>query len=320
VQGSLEIADEAITLQRVACNLLGGRITLSGKYATPGVNSALVDLGLDIQNADIKQTVSTFPSTGKIAAILKQASGRYSTTMNYAAILDATMSPDLNTISGSGKLTTSGVSIQNFKPLVKVAEATKLEQFKSLPVSDLNLSFTFSDGKLTTEPFKATLGGIPCTVSGSSYFDQRIDYNVQMELSSASLPGPANQFVSALVSKANSSGASISIGKSIPILVQIGGTVSDPVVKTDLKSMAAASTTKLKEDAKALIEQQKKILEDQAKAEAEKLRKEAEEKAKKEADKLKKEAEEKARQEKERLKKEAEKKAKDALNGLFKGK
>ncbi|MFM9007094.1 MAG: AsmA-like C-terminal region-containing protein [Bacteroidota bacterium] len=320
MQGSLQVAKQSIQLRDMDCDLIGGHLRVNGSYATTSPRKANVDFSIAVSDADITQTVNTFPSTGKMAAIMKQASGRYSATMNYTSVLDEHMSPDLNTMSGYGKLSTKGVTIRNFKPLVKVAEATKLEQFKALPVSDVNISFSFSDGKISTEPFKVNLGGIPCTVSGSSSFDQRIDYTVLMELPSSGLPGGTNQAITSLLNKANASGANLSLGKSIPLQVGIGGTVSDPVIKTDLKSLASAATNKLKDDAKALIEQQKKALEDQAKAEADKLKKEAEDRAKKEADKLKKEAEEKARLEKERLKKEAEKQAKDALNGLFKKK
>ncbi|MFM9055350.1 MAG: AsmA-like C-terminal region-containing protein, partial [Bacteroidota bacterium] len=320
LQGSLQVAKQSIQLRDMDCDLIGGHLRLNGSYATISPRKANMDFSIAVSDADITQTVNTFPSTGKMAAIMKQASGRYSATMNYTSVLDEHMSPDLNTMSGYGKLSTKGVTIRNFKPLVKVAEATKLEQFKALPVSDVNISFSFSDGKISTEPFKVNLGGIPCTVSGSSSFDQRIDYTVLMELPSSGLPGGTNQAITSLLNKANASGANLSLGKSIPLQVGIGGTVSDPVIKTDLKSLASAATNKLKDDAKALIEQQKKALEDQAKAEADKLKKEAEDRAKKEADKLKKEAEEKARLEKERLKKEAEKQAKDALNGLFKKK
>ncbi len=320
LQGSLEVADQTIRLRDMDCDLIGGHVRINGSYATKTPRKANVDFSLDVRDADITETVNTFPTAGKMAAIMKQASGRYSATMTYMSDLDEHMSPDLNSMSGYGKLSTKGVTIRNFKPLVKVAEATKLEQFKALPVSDVNISFSFKDGKISTEPFKVSLGGIPCTVFGSSSFDQRIDYTVLMELPSSGLPGGTNQAITSLLSKANASGANLSLGKSIPLQVGIGGTVSDPVIKTDLKNLASAATSKLKDDAKALIEQQKKALEEQAKAEADKLKKEAEDRAKREADKLKKDAEEKARQEKERLKKEAEKQAKDALNGLFKKK
>lgn len=318
LKGSLIIKEQAVSMNNLAFKLLGGAVKMSGSYSTAVRKKAEVQLQLAIESFDIQKTVAAFPITGKIAALAKHASGSFGTELNFNTTLDQHMQPDLNTLSGGGKLMTNNVVITNFKPFVKVSEILKLDQFKALPVSNINLSYQFEDGKVVVKPFDVTLGGIKSNVSGSSYFDQRIDYLLAMSIPTSKLPTAAGNAIASIISKANVPGTAFNAGENIPLNVKIGGTISDPTVKTELKDQVKSTIKDFEDKALQEIDARKKELEAKAKEEAERLKKEAEDKARSEAEKLKKAAEDKAKQEKERLKKEAEKKAKDALKNVFK--
>lgn len=318
MNGRLNVRNKTITLEKLNFRLLDGEMDLNGQYATPTSKSAEFVFGMDIRSFDIRKTVTAFPVTGKIASIAKQAEGEFSTELNLSAILDQKMQPDLNSLSGSGKLNTKGVIVRNFTPLVKVAETLKMDQFKALPVSDVNISFLFENGKVTVEPFDVNLGGISTTVSGTSFFDERIDYLFAMNIPTSKIPGATTQVISGLIAQANARGASLSMGETVRLNLKMTGTVSKPVISTDMKESVGNAKKALEDQLKQEFEKQKKELEEKAKAEADRLKKEAEEKGKAELDKAKKAAEEKAKAEQDRLKKEAEKKAKDALKNVFK--
>jgi vacuolar-type H+-ATPase subunit H len=162
------------------------------------------------------------------------------------------------------------------------------------------------------------LGGIATTVSGTSFFDERIDYLFAMNIPTSKIPGAATQIISGLISQANAKGASLSMGETVRLNVKMTGTVSKPIISTDMKESVGNAKKALEDQLKMEFEKQKKELEEKAKAEADRYKKEAEDKAKAEMDKAKKAAEEKAKAEQDRLKKEAEKKAKDALKKVFK--
>ena len=210
------------------------------------------------------------------------------------------------------------IVIAQFPPLVKVADALKLDQFKQLSVGNTNLSFKFKDGRVNVDPFDANLAGINTNITGSSGFDQTIDYTLGMNIPTNKLPSQATSALNGLISQANANGAKMTLGESIKVNALIGGTVNNPTVKTDLKNAAASVVTDLKNKVKDEVAKQKKELEDKAKAEADRLKKEGEDRVKAEADKVKKDAEAKAKAEIEKAKKDAAQKAKDALNGLFK--
>lgn len=309
--GKITIREQAINMENLTFNTLGGAMKMSGLYATKVRKEADMQFSMDIKNFDIQQTVKTFNSVKKMAPIAERASGTFNTTLNLTGKLDEHLQPKMQTLTGSGKLSTMNVVISQFPPLVKVADALKMDQFKQLKVGNTNLSYKFKNGRVDVDPFDVNLAGINTNVKGSSGFDQTIDYTLAMNIPTNLLPSQATSVISGLISQANAKGAKMSMGESIKVNALIGGTVSNPTVKTDLKNAASTAVNDLKDKAKAEFDKQKKDLEDKAKAEFDKQKKEAEDRAKKEA-------EARVKAEVDKAKKDAEKKAKDALNGFFK--
>ncbi len=320
ISGKVTLRNQALNMENLSFTTLNGAMKLSGSYATTARKKADIALKMDITGFDIQQTVRTFNTVKKMAPIAERATGSFSSNFTMNGVLDEHMQPDLKTLTGGGKLSTANVTISNFGPLLKVAEVLKMEQFRALNISNVNLSFNFINGRVEVKPFDVTLAGIPTNVTGSTGFDQTIDYTLAMNAPVSKLPAAASGALSGLISKANAKGANFSMAENIKLNLKLTGTVANPSVSTDLKETTGKAVNAITDKAKEELEKKKQELENKAKEEAEKLKKEAETKAKAEADKLKKEAEEKARQEKERLKKEAEKKAQDALKNLLKGK
>ncbi len=317
MSGSVVIREQSLNMENLSFTTLGGAMKLSGSYATRERKNADISLNMDISGFDIQQTVTTFNTVKKMAPIAERANGRFSSDFSMTGKLDEHMQPLMNSLQGNGKLSTANVTISNFSPLVKVAEVLRMDRFRELNVSNVNISFSFVNGRISYKPFDVVLEGIPTNVSGSTGFDQSIDFTLAMNAPVSKLPSAATGVISGLISKANAKGANFSMSENVKLNVLIGGTVTKPTVSTDIKQTTGNLIQAASDKAKEEIEKKKKELEEKAKAEAERLKKEAEDKARQEAEKLKKEAEERAKKEKEKLKKEAEQKAKDALKDLF---
>jgi hypothetical protein len=320
VNGKVVIRNQAINMENLSFNTLSGAMKMSGTYATPERKSANMSFDMDIKGFDIQQTALAFESVKKMAPIAQYATGKYSTSLNINGKLNEHMEPNLNTMTGSGKLSTDAVVINSFGPLLKVAETLKLEQFKQLNVQDVNFSYSIENGRAQVKPFDVNLVGIPTTVQGSTGFDQTIDYTLAMNIPTSKLPGAASSAIGGLISSANSKGANLSMAENVKLNLKMGGTVTKPTVSTDLKETAGNLINSVKDKVKEEINQKKEELENKAKEEADRLKKEAEAKVNAEKERLKKEAEEKVKAEKERLKKEAEQKVKDAAKDFFKKK
>ena len=326
INGSVKIADKKIDMNNLRMKMLDGVMVMNGSYETKNIAKPGISFALDISNFDIQKTNKTFNSVEILAPVAKNSHGKFSSSMKINGSLDDKMEPVLNTLNGGGKLSTSNVVIQNFAPISKMADALKMEQYKKLALNDVNLSFQFKDGKVTVEPFDMKIGNTNANVSGSTGFDQTINYVWNLDVPRSEFGGAANATLTSLVSQAQSKGANINVGERINVNILVGGTVTQPTIKVGLKESASNLAADIKDKAKAELDKKKAELEAKAREEADKLKKDAEAKLKDETGKAKAEAEaklkaeqEKLRQEAERKKKEAEEKAKKEAGKKLKG-
>ncbi len=329
VKGKITIKEKKVALNNLDMNLMDGTMNLNGSYDVSNIKKPVVDFDIAANGFDITKTFNTFNTLQTLAPVSKYAKGKFSSSMKFKTELDSKMEPILTSLSGGGKLSTNQVRLEGFAPINKVADALKMEKLKKQELNDVNLSFKFENGRVNVEPFDMTFAGFKTKIAGSTGFDQTIDYVMNFEIPRSEFGGQANAVLDNLVSQANSKGAGVNVGEKINVNAMIGGTVTNPTVKTGLKDAANDVMNDLKDRAQEELNKQKEELERKAREEADKLKNQAEQKVKEEADKLKQEAEKKkkeleakAKQEADKAKKEAEKKAKEEaekkLKGLFK--
>lgn len=298
-------------------NMLEGSMVVNGSYDTKNIKKPVVDFDLAITDFDLPKTYKTFNTIEKLAPVAKYATGKFSTGIKFVCDLDNKMEPVLSTLTGGGKLKTQNVIISGFGPMEKLAEVSKMAKYKTLALTNTDISFTFKDGRVDIDPFDVKLGSGNVNISGSNGFDQTIDYTMKIEVPSSEMGGAASM-INGMLAQAGGS-----LGEKIKLNALVGGTVTKPTVKLGFAgSEGTSAADALKNKAKEEFDKKKKEAEEKLRAEADKARKEAEAKAKGEIDKAKKEAEAKAKAEAERLKKEAEKKVKsetkDKVKDLFK--
>ncbi len=327
VKGNVLVRNQAIDMQNLGMQLMDGSMNINGQYNSANIRKPLFSMELSIRDFDISKTVTTFSTVGKLAPIAKACSGKFSANMSVKGDLDQQMSPVLSTLSGSGKLNTSRIIIQNFPAFNKVADVLQMPSWKSVEIAPVNPSFKFINGRVYVDPMDVNANGMKGVIAGSNGFDQTIDYTMAMEIPRSAFGGTANAILNNLVSQANAKGANVSVGDVVPVTILITGTVDDPKVGTDLKAQGANVMDDLKAKAQEEFDKKKAEAEAMAREEAAKLKDEANaklnaEKAKAEAevDRIKKEQEAKAKATADSLKKAAEKeatqKAKDALKDI----
>jgi hypothetical protein len=328
VEGRVLVTPGKIDLQNLGAQTLGGTLKVVGIYHTLEPANPFASMTFDFGKASIPALFRTFGTLQKLTPILKQVDGLASVNMAFSCRLLPTMQPNLNILSGSGKVKTHDVVLKNFPMLNQVADALQTPQYKRLSLQNINLSFAFSDGKILVSPFTFPVDGVPVTLEGTQYFDQRIDYRLRTSVPMDRLGNAGNSLVQGLAAKVNAMGGNVRMGDKVNLAANIKGTVSNP--KLDLGVAEAAKGLKdqaekqarealerekaaLEAKAKAEVEQQKALLEAKAKQETERL--------KTEADKARKAAEAKAKSEAEKAKKAAEdklkKEAENRLKGLF---
>jgi hypothetical protein len=325
VKGKVFVKDKSIRMHDVFMQLMDGSMSLSGGYYSTDINKPAFDFTMNIKDFDIQKTSASFITVQKLAPIIKNCTGKFSSSMSVKGDLDKQMQPVVNSLSGSGKLSTGTIVVNSFPVFVKIADVLKMDSWKKVVIPPVSPSFKFVNGRVYVDPFELKVNDIKANVAGSNGFDQTIDYSMATQIPRSALGGQANSVLNNMVSAANAKGANVSLGDVIPVNITIGGTVNDPKIGTDISKSGAKVMDDLKAKAKEEFEKQKAEAEAKANAEAERLKKEATEraeaekqKAMAEAERLKKETEAKAKAKADSLKKEAERKAKEELKNLFK--
>ena len=258
--GGVKMKEEVATLDNLKMNSMGGTIILKGNYNTKEHTKPIVDFGYDLVNIDIQELASNFSTIEKLAPIAKYSKGKISSKFNMKTAMNDKMEPIYNTLNGDGNLFSNSVTISGFKPLQKIDEALKMNKLSNQTIKDLKAFFKFANGKITVTPFDVKLGKILTNVSGSTSFEQDIDYKLKMNIPKEEIPASMIKIVEDQIKKVNSLAPKLKLAELpnvIPVDVLIGGKVTDPKVTTNLKEALLAATGNLKDAGKALVNQAK---------------------------------------------------------------
>ena len=278
--GNIVVRQKKVDMTNLNLGLLGGKVLMNGYYETTNPKKPSVDLTFKVDNFDIQKTFAAFNTVQKLAPIGQYAKGMFTATLeNFKADLDQTMSPILSTLHGNGVFKTSSVTVGGFPAFVKLGEALKIEQLKNLNIQNVVAEYEFKDGRVNLRnPVKVKIDKIDADITGSTGFDQTIDYNWKMTVPTEMFGAQANNMVAGLLGQASSAiGTTVSMPKTVKVNVGFGGTVMNPTVKTGTKAGEAGSSVKdqavtaVKDKAN---EEAQKILAD-AQAQVEKLKADA---------------------------------------------
>jgi hypothetical protein len=288
--GNIVVRNQKVDMTNLRMNVIGGLLILNGYYETTNIKKPTVSMNLRMDNFDIPTTFKTFNTVQKLAPIAQYAKGTFTATLeNFKTSLNEKMEPDMGAVDAHGVFKTNKVSVGGFPPFVKLGEALKIEQLKNMEVQNVTAKYFIKDGRLNMEPFDTKLAGIPTNIAGSTGLDQTIDYKYKMAIPSKMLGGAATSAITGILNQANQkAGTNLALGETIKLNVNIGGTITDPKIKTGMKEgenggggvVSTVTTQALNAGIDKAAEEAKKILED-AKAQCEKQKGEAQAQAEK---------------------------------------
>jgi vacuolar-type H+-ATPase subunit H len=317
VVGVIIIRDKAVVLNKLRMDILEGTANLSGKFDTKNPEEPTAEVDFAVTNIDIQKAYSTFEIMEKLLPVAEKTQGTFSTTLSLNTLLDNELNPVYNSMNGGGKLNTSSITIENLNTLSKLADLIKMPDLKRLKSGPINLSYEFIDGRVQVQPFDFNYQDMKANLGGSTGFDQSIDYDMKLTVPREKFGGQANAVLDNLISQANTAGANFSVGETIDLNIKIGGTLTNPQLKTGVPGSSGNMKEDLKKKAKEEIEKEiKKEIEEtkgEAKAKADKILMDAKTRADKimsdaraQADQWNKEAENFAQQAKDEARKQAD--------------
>lgn len=222
LNGLLIVKNSKVDMQNLSLNTMGGSVVVNGSYATPENAAPALNAGFSLKEIGFAEAYRDLDMVQQMAPVFSGLKGNFSGSIKVNTLLDDNMSPVMNTLSGSGSLSTKDLSLSGVKAIDMVADILNKPSLKETKVKNLNIEFTIADGRVNTKPFDLTLGDYKMNLSGSTGLDQTIDYKGKITI-------PA------------SAGTVSQLGT---VDMNIGGTFTSPKVSIDMESLAKKAATK----------------------------------------------------------------------------
>ena len=250
INGTLVIKDEVVRLQNLNTEALDGTIGFNGSYSTKA-NKKKPDISIayDMKNLDVQKTFFAFNTFQKLMPIGQFLAGKLSSKLTMTGSLKGDMMPDLKSLSGNGDLLVLQGALKKFGPLEKLASTLQVDQLKDITLKDIKSYFDFANGKVLVKPFPLKVQDIEMQIGGMHGIDQSLDYIIQMKIPRKYLGSQANALINNLATEASSKGIPVKLSDVISLNVKMGGTITNPTVKTDLKEATGNLTEQLKDQA-----------------------------------------------------------------------
>ena len=263
ITGTLAVKDETVSMKDIKMEALDGTIAMGGSYSTK-VSKKKPDISLnyDIQNLDIQKTFMAYNTVQKLMPIGQFIAGKLTSKLTLNGKLGETMMPDLSSLTGSGSMLLLQGVLNKFAPLDKLASALNISALKEISLKDVKSYFDVADGKVFVKPFNVKVQDMDMEIGGKHGLDQSIDYVINMKVPREKLGSQANALVNNLVSQANSKGVPVKVSDVVNFKVNLGGSITNPTVKTDLAGSGNSLADDMKDQAKELVEAKKAAAKD----------------------------------------------------------
>ena len=250
LNGVLVLNDETVKLQNVKTDALDGTIVFNGSYSTKtNKKEPAISINYDVANMDVQKTFYAFNTIQKLMPIGQFLAGKLSSQLSMTGNLGGNMMPLFNSLTGKGNLLLLEGYLKKFGPLEKLATLLQIDELKSITLKDIKNYIEFANGKVLVKPFTIHIKEIDMQIGGMHGLDQSIDYIIQMKVPRKYIGTKGNELIGNLVSQATSKGIPLKLGDVINLNIKMGGSLTSPTFKIDLKEMAGDMVKDLQQQA-----------------------------------------------------------------------
>ena len=165
-------------------------MSASGSYSTAAdAQRPALKLKAEIADASFSTTFDQLDVVRRMVPLFEKTGGDYSMSLDLATRLTQTMDSDYATLQADGAIRSKNIRVQNIAVFDQLAAALKNDALRRIEAKDVDIRFTIRDGRIATQPFDLSVGGISLNLSGSTGLDQTIDYTARVTLPEGSAGG-----------------------------------------------------------------------------------------------------------------------------------
>ena len=183
------------------------------------------------------KSVELFRVLAPMAAALE---GKLNSVIKISGNLKDDFTPDLNTISGNVLAEALAVKLnpENAKILNSLNSQLNFIEADKFNLKTLKTALSFKDGIVNVKPFTIKYEDIDITVDGSHSFDEKLNYNLNIEVPRKYLGKQLNSLIAQIDEKELDN-------LTLPVKATVGGFYKAPEISTDLTSGIKDLTSRL---------------------------------------------------------------------------
>jgi hypothetical protein len=224
VKGTMTLKDGILSFNDTGMKTLGGQMLLSGSYDPREVITPKFNFNLSLSNLSIPLAFESFNTVKAFAPIAQHLTGNFNSNLNFSGILGQDMMPVLSSLDGKGLLKVADASFQNSQLLQGITSLTKLNDTNSLQLRNISIPIEIHNGVMDVRPFDVRLWDYQANIQGSTGFDGRINYLINMQVPAGKFGAEANAILATI------SGDGPNESTIIPLAINLGGTYQSPKV------------------------------------------------------------------------------------------
>jgi hypothetical protein len=256
ISGRLHLKDETVLLQDVKAEALDGSMTFNGSYSTKeNKKQPRISMDYTVKDIDVQKAFLAFNTIQKLMPVGQFISGKMNSGFKMTGNLGGDMFPQLSSLSGGGNLFLVQGLLRKFLPLEKIAGHLQVDALKDISLKDVKAQFEFANGKVLMKPFSLKVKDIDMQIGGTHGLDQTMDYIIAMKIPRSYLGNAGNNLVNGLAAEAVKKGIPLNPGEVVNLNLHLTGSMTNPVIKTDLKQSATDITQEMKQQASNFVKQ-----------------------------------------------------------------
>jgi len=260
-RGAITVKDGKLVMNNLGLNLLEGSMILNGEYNTQNIAVPFINFDMNINQFDITSALSSFAFLEKILPEPQNYVGKVSAILTLYSVLDAHMSPVLDSMNSIGRLQTYNLQIRNSKIFATLADVTRNENFRNPSPGNLDIGFEIKDGRLyLQDPILFNIPPAKMEITGDQGLDMTLNYKI-----SASVP--ASTIGAAELLSKIPGGSNI---RDVGLSGNIKGTAKNPEVSLSAADMTSSVTGAVREQVTQRVSDEVNKQIDQIMAEANK--------------------------------------------------
>lgn len=266
--GQAKVQEQTITLNNIHTDIFGGNVKMNGLYSTK-TSVPETKVNVDVSAIEAGKAFNYINTVKQLAPIAQYIDGKISANFDLNTFLSGDMTPVLSSLTSNGKLEIPKASLAGYPPLNKLSNSLNIEKLKTIDLNKILLMFKIEDGRIALQPFDIKTNGVNMKVDGSSGLDRTLDYTIKMDVP-RNLFGAANGALDNLLSEIGKKGVELNPKEVLDVNVLVGGTTSNPIIKTSLKEIAKSALDDVKDAAKQKLNEEKEKAIEKVDAELEK--------------------------------------------------